>query len=80
MIQSLLRKRHSRHPVRRHAWTIRTSLAQGTSHRCSLYSIVRTTDSSAIISMSLLYDATDVMTGLTEVLCYGTAVVVEPLR
>ncbi|SET76738.1 YbjQ family protein [Stenotrophomonas indicatrix] len=26
------------------------------------------------------YDATDVMTGLTEVLCYGTAVVVEPLR
>ncbi len=53
---------------------------QGTSHRCSLYSIVRTTDSSAIISMSLLYDATDVMTGLTEVLCYGTAVVVEPLR
>ncbi len=30
--------------------------------------------------MSLLYDATDVMTGLTKVLCYGTAVVVEPLR
>lgn len=30
--------------------------------------------------MSLPYDATDVMTGLTEVLCYGTAVVVEPLR
>ncbi len=30
--------------------------------------------------MSLLYDAADVMTGLTEVLCYGTAVVVEPLR
>ncbi len=32
----------------------------------------------AIIGMR--YDATDVMTGLTEVLCYGTAVVVEPLR
>ncbi|MNS98022.1 hypothetical protein D3C72_1323730 [compost metagenome] len=32
----------------------------------------------AIIAMR--YDATDVMTGLTEVLCYGTAVVVEPLR
>ena len=30
----------------------------------------------AIIGMR--YDATDVMTGLTEVLCYGTAVVVEP--
>ncbi|HHA2422810.1 YbjQ family protein [Stenotrophomonas maltophilia] len=32
----------------------------------------------AIIGMR--YDATDVMTGLTEVLCYGTAVVVEPMR
>jgi uncharacterized protein YbjQ (UPF0145 family) len=30
----------------------------------------------AIISMR--YDATELMTGLTEVLCYGTAVVVEP--
>jgi uncharacterized protein YbjQ (UPF0145 family) len=25
------------------------------------------------------YDATEVMAGLTEVLCYGTAVVVEPI-
>ena len=32
----------------------------------------------AVIGMR--YDATDVMTGLTEVLCYGTAVVVEPVR
>lgn len=32
----------------------------------------------AVIGMR--YDATDVMTGLTEVLCYGTAVMVEPLR
>jgi uncharacterized protein YbjQ (UPF0145 family) len=30
----------------------------------------------AIVSMR--YDATEVMPGLTEVLCYGTAVVVEP--
>ena len=30
----------------------------------------------AIIGMR--YDATEVMPGLTEVLCYGTAVVVEP--
>jgi uncharacterized protein YbjQ (UPF0145 family) len=30
----------------------------------------------AIISMR--YDATELMPGLTEVLCYGTAVVVEP--
>ena len=26
------------------------------------------------------YDATEVMTGLTEVLCYGTAVFAEPTR
>lgn len=30
----------------------------------------------AIISMR--YDATELMAGLTEVLCYGTAVIVEP--
>ena len=31
----------------------------------------------AVIGMR--YDATDLMAGLTEVLCYGTAVVVEPV-
>ena len=31
----------------------------------------------AIVAMR--YDATEVMNGVTEVLCYGTAVVVEPL-
>jgi uncharacterized protein YbjQ (UPF0145 family) len=36
----------------------------------------RLLSANAIIAMR--YDATDVMTGLTEVLCYGTAVVVEP--
>ena len=30
----------------------------------------------ALISMR--YDATDLMAGLTEVLCYATAVIVEP--
>ncbi|MBS0228747.1 MAG: YbjQ family protein [Proteobacteria bacterium] len=29
--------------------------------------------------IAVRYDATEIMTGLTEVLCYGTAVVVEPL-
>jgi uncharacterized protein YbjQ (UPF0145 family) len=32
----------------------------------------------AVIGMR--YDATELMAGLTEVLCYGTAVVVEPVR
>jgi uncharacterized protein YbjQ (UPF0145 family) len=30
--------------------------------------------------IGIRYDATDVMAGVTEVLCYGTAVVVEPQR
>ena len=29
--------------------------------------------------IGIRYDATDVMNGVTEVLCYGTAVVVEPI-
>ena len=33
---------------------------------------------SGIIAMR--YDATELMAGLTEVLCYGTAVIVEPVR
>lgn len=32
----------------------------------------------AVIAMR--YDATEVMPGLTEVLCYGTAVIVEPIQ
>jgi uncharacterized protein YbjQ (UPF0145 family) len=30
--------------------------------------------------IGLRYDATEVMQGVTEVLCYGTAVVAEPIR
>ena len=30
--------------------------------------------------VGIRYDATEVMDGVTEVLCYGTAVVVEPVR
>ena len=30
--------------------------------------------------IGLRYDATELMPGITEVLCYGTAVVIEPLR
>lgn len=29
--------------------------------------------------IAVRYDATEVMAGLTEVLCYGTAVIVEPI-
>jgi len=37
----------------------------------------RQLNANAIIAMR--YDATELMPGLTEVLCYGTAVVVEPV-
>ena len=40
-----------------------------------MVSHARKLGANAIISMR--YDATDLMTGLTEVLCYGTAVVVQ---
>ena len=30
--------------------------------------------------VGIQYDATEIMAGVTEVLCYGTAVVVEPLE
>jgi uncharacterized protein YbjQ (UPF0145 family) len=36
----------------------------------------RQRNANAIVAMR--YDATELMPGLTEVLCYGTAVVVEP--
>ena len=35
-------------------------------------------EANAIVAVR--YDATEVMTGLTEVLCYGTAVVASPMR
>lgn len=37
----------------------------------------RAVGANAIIAVR--YDATELMSGLTEVLCYGTAVIVEPL-
>ena len=30
--------------------------------------------------VGIRYDATEIMSGVTEVLCYGTAVIVEPLH
>ena len=42
-----------------------------------MFQHARQLGASAIIAVR--HDATDVMAGLTEVLCYGTAVVVEPL-
>jgi uncharacterized protein YbjQ (UPF0145 family) len=40
--------------------------------------IAHATASGANALIGLRYDATEIMPGVTEVLCYGTAVVVEP--
>ncbi len=34
----------------------------------------------ANVIVGVRYDATEIMQGVTEVLCYGTAVVVKPAR
>jgi uncharacterized protein YbjQ (UPF0145 family) len=58
--------------------TIYTNLCEQT--RLETYEVMRKEarkrGANAIIAMR--YDATEVMPGLTEVLCYGTAVFVEP--
>ncbi len=59
--------------------TLFTSLCEKT--RAEAYDIMvqhaEQHGANAIVCMR--YDATEVMKGVTEVLCYGTAVVVEPL-
>lgn len=59
--------------------TIYTELCeQARDETCrDMFQHARQLGANAIIAVR--YDATDVMAGLTEVLCYGTAVVVEPL-
>jgi len=58
--------------------TIYTNLCERT--RAETYLLMcqhaRSMGANAIIAMR--YDATEVMAGLAEVLCYGTAVIVEP--
>lgn len=60
--------------------TIYTNLCERT--RAETYQLMcqhaRQLGANAVIA--LRYDATEVMAGLTEVLCYGTAVLVEPER
>ncbi len=59
--------------------TIYTNLCERT--RAETYQLMcqHATQLGANAIIALRYDATEVMAGLTEVLCYGTAVVVEPL-
>ena len=58
--------------------TIYTSLCEQARAETFRQMIMHARQKRANAIIAMRYDATEVMAGLTEVLCYGTAVVVEP--
>lgn len=59
--------------------TIYTSLCERARAETYLLMCQHARELGANAVVAMRYDATELMAGLTEVLCYGTAVVVEPL-
>jgi uncharacterized protein YbjQ (UPF0145 family) len=58
--------------------TLLTELCENTRSEAFSLMIQHATQLGANAVIGIRYDATEVMQGVTEVLCYGTAVVVEP--
>src|SRR5579871_6123420 len=58
--------------------TLLTELCEKTRENAYELMIQHATQMGANAIIGVRYDATEVMNGVTEVLCYGTAVVVEP--
>ena len=58
--------------------TLLTELCETSREEAYEIMIRHATDVGATGIIAVRYDATEVMTGVTEVLCYGTAVIVEP--
>ena len=58
--------------------TLLTELCETSREEAYEIMIRHATDVGATGIVAVRYDATEVMTGVTEVLCYGTAVIVEP--
>ena len=56
-----------------------TELAERTRRQAFDTMLVQADVAGADAVIGIRYDATDVMSGVTEVICYGTAVRVEPL-
>ncbi len=54
-----------------------TSLCERTREESFQLMLTHATDIGANAVIAIRYDATEIMRGVTEVLCYGTAVVVE---
>lgn len=57
-----------------------TELAERTRQQAFDTMLVQASTAGADAVIGIRYDATEVMNGVTEVLCYGTAVHVEPLE
>jgi len=58
--------------------TLLTELCETSREEAYEIMIRHAADLGATGIVAVRYDATEIMTGVTEVLCYGTAVVVEP--
>jgi uncharacterized protein YbjQ (UPF0145 family) len=59
--------------------TIYTNLCEQTRREAFQLMCTQATNHGANAIVAVRYDATEVMAGVTEVLCYGTAVVVQPI-
>jgi len=59
--------------------TLFTELAERTRKQAFDTMLVQTHNGGAYAVIGMRYDANEIMKGITEVLCYGTAVRVEPL-
>jgi uncharacterized protein YbjQ (UPF0145 family) len=59
--------------------TLFTSLCERTRAEAYEMMLQHARESGANAVIGIRYDATEVMQGVSEVLCYGTAVVVEPI-
>jgi uncharacterized protein YbjQ (UPF0145 family) len=60
--------------------TLLTNLCEQTREQAFDLMIQHAAQMGANAIIGVRYDATEVMQSVTEVLCYGTAVVVEPVR
>ncbi|HUL83430.1 MAG TPA: YbjQ family protein [Gammaproteobacteria bacterium] len=60
--------------------TIYTQLCEHTRSETYQLMVHHAVRNGANAIVAVRYDANEIMTGVTEVLCYGTAVIVEPVR
>lgn len=58
--------------------TILTELCEKSRAEAFAFMMRHASDLGATAIIAVRYDATEIMAGVTEVLCYGTAVIVEP--